>query len=32
MEQTPTVVIGDHVCLIDRGYRIHDVLHFELNF
>ena len=26
------VVIGDHVCLIDRGYRIHDVLHFELNF
>jgi hypothetical protein len=25
-------VIGDHVCLIDRGYRIHDVLHFELNF
>ena len=26
------VIIGDHVCLIDRGYRIHDVLHFELNF
>jgi hypothetical protein len=26
------VVIGDHVCLIDRDYRIHDVLHFELNF
>lgn len=26
------VVIGDHVCLIDRGYEIHDVLHFELNF
>jgi hypothetical protein len=26
------VVIGDHVCLIDGGYRIHDVLHFELNF
>lgn len=26
------VVIGDHVCLIDRGYQIHDVLHFELNF
>jgi hypothetical protein len=25
------VIIGDHVCLIDRGYRIHDVLHFELN-
>ena len=26
------VIIGDHVCLIDRDYRIHDVLHFELNF
>ena len=26
------VVIGDHVVLIDRDYRIHDVLHFELNF
>jgi hypothetical protein len=26
------VVIGDHVALIDRDYRIHDVLHFELNF
>ena len=26
------VVIGDHVCLIDRDYRIRDVLHFELNF
>jgi Ni/Co efflux regulator RcnB len=26
------VVIGDHICLIDRDYRIHDVLHFELNF
>ena len=26
------VVIGDHVCLIDRGYRVHDVVHFELNF
>lgn len=26
------VIIGDHVCLVDRGYRIHDVLHFELNF
>jgi hypothetical protein len=25
-------VIGHHVCLIDGGYRIHDVLHFELNF
>jgi Ni/Co efflux regulator RcnB len=26
------VIIGDHVCLIDRDYRIHDVLHFETNF
>jgi hypothetical protein len=26
------VIIGDHVCLIDREYRIHDVLHFEANF
>jgi hypothetical protein len=26
------VIIGDHVVLVDRGYRIHDVLHFELNF
>ena len=26
------VVLGDHVVLIDRGYRVHDVLHFELNF
>jgi len=26
------VVLGDHIVLIDRGYRIHDVLHFELNF
>ena len=26
------VFIGDHLVLIDRGYRIHDVLHFELNF
>jgi hypothetical protein len=25
-------MIGDHVCLVDRDYRIHDVLHFELNF
>jgi hypothetical protein len=25
-------MIGDHVCLIDRDYRIHDVLHFEMNF
>lgn len=26
------VVIGDHVCLVDNGWRIHDVLHFEVNF
>jgi Ni/Co efflux regulator RcnB len=26
------VVIGHHICLVDGGYRIHDVLHFELNF
>jgi hypothetical protein len=26
------VVIGDHVVHIDCGFRIHDVLHFELNF
>ena len=26
------IVLGDHVVLVDRGYRIHDVLHFELNF
>ena len=25
-------IIGDHVVLIDRDYRIHDVLHLELNF
>src|SRR5580698_6903067 len=24
------VIIRDHVVLVDRGYRIHDVLHFEL--
>jgi hypothetical protein len=26
------VVIGDHVVLVDSRWRIHDVLHFELNF
>ena len=26
------VVIGDHVVLVDGGWRIHDVLHFEANF
>jgi hypothetical protein len=25
------VVIGGHVCLVDGGYRIHDVIHMELN-
>lgn len=26
------VAIGDHVVMVDNGWRIHDVLHFELNF
>jgi hypothetical protein len=26
------VVIGDHVVLVDDGWRVHDVLHFEANF
>lgn len=26
------VVIGGHVVLVDNGWRIHDTLHFELNF
>lgn len=26
------VVIGGHICLVDRGYRVHDVIHLELNF
>jgi Ni/Co efflux regulator RcnB len=26
------VLIGGHVCLIDNSYRVHDVIHFELNF
>ena len=25
------VVIGGHVVLIDRGYRVHDAIHFEIN-
>lgn len=25
------VVIGGHLCLIDNGYRVRDVIHFELN-
>lgn len=25
------VVIGGHLCLIDNGYHVHDVIHFELN-
>jgi hypothetical protein len=24
--------IGRHACLIDSGYRVHDVIHLELNF
>jgi Ni/Co efflux regulator RcnB len=26
------VVIGGHVVMIDRGYRVHDTIHLELNF
>ena len=26
------VFIGGHAVLIDDGYRVHDVIHFELNF
>lgn len=26
------VVIGDHVCLVDAGYHVTDILHLELNF
>lgn len=26
------VVIGDHVCLIDSGFHLVDVIHLELNF
>lgn len=26
------VVIGDHLCLVDSGYRVEDVLHLELSF
>jgi Ni/Co efflux regulator RcnB len=26
------VFIGGHACLIDSGYRVHDVIHFELNY
>ncbi len=25
------VLIGGHICLIDRGYRVRDVIHLELN-
>lgn len=25
------VIIGGHICLIDDGWRLHDVIHFELN-
>ena len=26
------IFIGGHAVLIDNGYRVHDVIHFELNF
>jgi Ni/Co efflux regulator RcnB len=26
------VFIGGHMVLIDNGYRVHDVIHFEMNF
>jgi Ni/Co efflux regulator RcnB len=26
------VFLGGHTVLIDNGYRVHDVIHFELNF
>lgn len=26
------VIIGDHLCLIDSGYHVSDILHLELNF
>ena len=26
------VFVGGHVVLIDNGYRVHDVIHFEMNF
>ena len=26
------VIIGDHICLIDDGFHVSDVIHFELNF
>jgi Ni/Co efflux regulator RcnB len=26
------VFIGGDACLIDSGYRVHDVIHFELSF
>ena len=26
------VFIGGHACLIDSDYRVHDVIHFELNY
>jgi hypothetical protein len=25
------VIIGGHICLIDNGYRVFDIIHFELN-
>lgn len=26
------VVLGDHICLVDGGYHLVDVIHLELNF
>jgi Ni/Co efflux regulator RcnB len=26
------VAIGGHICLVDRGYRVHDLIHLEINF
>ena len=26
------VVVGEHVCMVDDGYRLADVIHVELNF
>jgi len=26
------MIVNNHLVLVDRGYRVHDVMHFELNF
>jgi hypothetical protein len=26
------IEIGDHILLVDRRYRVHDLIHLELNF